>query len=114
MVCVAKPPVPLRQATALTHLQMGDAVAHGLHDARELRAGHERQGWLDLVLVLHHQQVGKIQACRADLDEDLARLGSRVGQFCPRLRPDASVWVGEISGVHECLLGRYESVGRAS
>ena len=59
----------------LADLQVGDAFAHRLHDASVFRSRHKGQGGLHLVLVLHDQQVGKIQAGGLDFDQHFARFG---------------------------------------
>ena len=63
--------------------QIGDASAYGPHHAGIFGAGHKRQRRLDLVFVLHDQQVGEIQARRLDFDQHFARPGLRRGQFGP-------------------------------
>jgi hypothetical protein len=65
-------------------LELRHAVAHRVHHAGVFRARHERQRRLHLVLVLHDQQVGKVEAGRADGDPHFARLRLRRGQFLPR------------------------------
>ena len=67
----------------LAYLQVGHPFAHGLHGTGIFRARHKGQGGFHLVLVLHDQQVGEIQARRLDLDQHLARFGLGGGQLLP-------------------------------
>jgi hypothetical protein len=68
---------------ALAHGQVAHAFAHGLDHACILRARHEGQRRLHLVLVLHDQQIGEIQAGRLDFEQHLP--GARRGRG--QLRP---------------------------
>ena len=56
---------------------IGSYALYGIDHARELGARHERQRRPDLVLALHDQQVGEVQAGGADCDAHLARAGLR-------------------------------------
>ncbi len=74
-VWVPKPPVPDRQATFWPTFRCVTPSPTACDDAGVFGARHEGQGRLHLVLVLHDQQVGKVQARRLDLDQHLARAG---------------------------------------
>ena len=65
-------------------LHVGDALAHGPHDAGELRPGRKRQRRLYLVFVLDDQYVRKIDARGLDRDDDLAAAGREPGHFLER------------------------------
>ena len=67
----------------LAHLEMFDTFAHGLHHAGVFRARHKGQGRLDLVFVLHDQQIGKVQAGSLDFQQHLAGAGLRCGLLGP-------------------------------
>ena len=86
---VPKPPVPPKAATASADLQVRHAVADRLDHAGVLGARHEGQRRLDLVLVLHDQQVGEVEARGLDLDQHLAGLGLGRRQLLPLQRLDA-------------------------
>ena len=73
----------------LAYLQVLYAFTDCLHDACVFRAGHKGQGRLHLVLVLHDQQVGEIQAGGLDFNQHLARLGLGRGSFGPGQGVDA-------------------------
>jgi hypothetical protein len=67
----------------LADLQLRHAFAQGRHHAGEFGTGHEGQGGLVLVLVLHDQQVGKVEARRLHLDHHFARAGGGRRHFLP-------------------------------
>jgi hypothetical protein len=87
----------------VAHLELRDACSNGFDDARELRSGHERQSRLELVLVLHDQQIREIQARRADGHAHLAGSGLGRREFLPRQRFDAC-WLFAEPCVHRLLL----------
>ncbi|MOA37885.1 hypothetical protein D3C78_1595140 [compost metagenome] len=88
---------------ALPHGQVRHPVAQGADHACVLRAGHERQGRLDLVLVLHDQQVGEVQARRFDFNQHFAGLGHGGRHLRPLQGIDAG-GRGTQPSLHECLL----------
>ncbi|MOA25911.1 hypothetical protein D3C78_1466670 [compost metagenome] len=73
----------------LADLQMLHPLSDGLDHARVFRARHKGQRWFDLVLVLHDEQIWKIQAGSFDVDQDLARTGCRSRYFFPGQGVDA-------------------------
>jgi hypothetical protein len=84
----------------LPDLKVLDAFAYGLDDAGVFGTRHKGQGRLDLVFVLHDQQVGEIQAGRLDFNQDFAGLGLGRRQFFP----GQGVYAGGIftkPGLHE-------------
>ncbi len=74
---------------ALAHLQVLHAFAHRAHHTGVLGTRHKRQRGLHLVLVLHDQQIRKVQARGLDLDQHLTGLGLGRGQFFPGQGVDA-------------------------
>ncbi|MCY1536104.1 hypothetical protein D9M68_715460 [compost metagenome] len=74
---------------ALAHLQVLHAFPHRAHDARVFGARHKGQGGFHLVLVLHDQQIGEIQAGGLDFNQHFARLGLGGRQFFPHQGFDA-------------------------
>ena len=76
----------------LAHRQVLNAFAYGLHHTRVLGAGYKGQGRLDLVLVLHNQQVGKVQGGCLDFNQHFAGFGHGCGQ----LLPDKGIYAGGV------------------
>jgi hypothetical protein len=63
----------------LAHAQLRHAFSHGGHHAGVLGTGHERQRGLHLVLVLHDQQVGEVEAGRLDFHQHFPAFGCGAG-----------------------------------
>ena len=74
----AKPPVPVPAATRSPTAQSVTSDPTRRHGARDLATGRERQRRLELVEVLHHQDVGEVDAAGVHVDEELVRLRRRV------------------------------------
>jgi hypothetical protein len=76
---------------AIPHGEPLHAVAHGPHDARDLRPRHEGKRGLHLVAPLHHQDVEEVAAGGAHLDLERLRRGLGLGDLLhlelPGLQP---------------------------
>ena len=75
----------------------------------DLRAGDEREGWLDLVEPASLQHLGEGDAGRADADQHLVGAGLGLGDVddLDRRRP---VERGDLNGAHETTVVRGASV----
>jgi len=70
--------VPARGHHAVAWLQVGDAGADALDDARDFRRRRKRERRFDLIFALDHQQVEKVQRRRFDRDHGLTGFGDGV------------------------------------
>src|SRR5262249_1182368 len=66
---------------AIAHLQVGHAGADALDDSCDFRSRRKREGRLDLVLALDHQDVEEIQRRCLDRNDSLARPRHRIGHI---------------------------------
>ena len=87
----------------IADLQVPDAFADRLDDAGVLGARDEGQWRLHLVLVLHDQDVGEVQARGLDRDAHFAGLRLGRGQFLPDQGIDADGVLAQ-PGMHGSLL----------
>ena len=76
----AKPPSMQKAATRSPAFDRG-AVRGRAHDARDLRAGHERRIGLELVLAAGLQDLGEGDAGDVDVDDDAAAGREHVGRL---------------------------------
>ena len=106
-VWVPKPPVPDRQARSATFPGCVTPSPTAATTPAYSEPGHKGQRRLHLVLVLHDEQVGEVQAGGLDLDEHLARLGGGVGSS---VQVSASTPVGLVQS--QACMGK-SPVGRS-